>query len=62
MAVIFHRKGHPATAYAFYTMVTYGDLMGIPAQVFDHLWWAIKRLPAVHHPLFGEKGIIEIHW
>jgi len=41
-------------------MVAYGDLMGIPAQVFDHLGRAIKRPLAVYYPVLCKKGIIEI--
>src|SRR5680860_632513 len=60
MAVVLHRKGNTVLPQILDAMVADRDLVGIPAQVFDHLWCAHKGTLAVHYPFLCKKGSIEI--
>ncbi len=42
MAIVLYRRGNAALPQILDAMVADRNLMGIPAQVFDHLWCAHK--------------------
>ena len=58
VAIVLYRKGDRTLLQVLYAMVTYGDLMGIPAQVFDYLSRAMERSLAIHYPVLGEKPVV----